>query len=57
MSNTAEYRRFVQECLQLAEAASVKHRPLLIEMARTWHQLAQEQERSERVPLLADAEA
>jgi hypothetical protein len=28
MSKTAEYRRFVQECLQLAEAASVEHRPL-----------------------------
>jgi hypothetical protein len=27
------------------------------EMARTWHQLAQEQERSKRVPVLADAEA
>ena len=57
MSKTAEYRRFVQECLQLAEAASVEHQPLLIEMARTWHQLAQEQERSKRVPVLADAEA
>ena len=57
MSKTAEYRRFVQACLQLAEAASVEHRPLLIEMARSWHQLAQEQEQAKWMPVLADAEA
>jgi len=57
MSKTAEYRRFVQECLQLAEAASVEQRPLLIEMARSWHQLAQQLEQAKWMPVLADAEA
>jgi len=56
-SKTAAYRRFTRECLQLAEAASVEHRPLLIEMAQSWHQLAQEQEQAKWAPVLADAEA
>jgi hypothetical protein len=56
MSKVAEYRRFTRECLQLAEAASVMRRPFFIEMARTWHQLAQEQEDTKRVPVLADAD-
>jgi hypothetical protein len=44
MSKAAEYRRFARECLQLAGAVSDGQRILLIEMARTWHQPAQEQE-------------
>jgi hypothetical protein len=57
MSKVAEYRRFTRECLQLAEAVSVEQRPLLIEMARSWHQLAQQQEQAKRLPVLAGAEA
>ena len=57
MSKVAEYRRFTRECLQLAEAVSLEQRPLLIEMARSWHQLAQQQEQAKRLPVLAGAEA
>ena len=57
MSKVAEYRRFTRECLQLAEAVSVEQRPLLMELARSWHQLAQEQEQAKWMPVLADAEA
>jgi len=42
MSKAAAYRRYAQECLQIATTASPEQRLLLIEMARTWHQLAQE---------------
>jgi hypothetical protein len=48
MSKAAEYRRFARECLQIAERTSPEQRPLLVEMARTWHQLAQEHGRPER---------
>jgi hypothetical protein len=43
-----EYRQHAQECLRLAdEAGSPEHRALLFDMARAWHQLAQDYERSE----------
>ena len=43
-----EYRQHAQECLRLAdETASPEHRALLFDMARAWHQLAQDYERSE----------
>jgi hypothetical protein len=54
MSKAAEYRRFAEECLHIAVTASADQRRMLIEMARAWHQLAQERERSEQ---LAIAEA
>ena len=43
-----EYRQHAQECLRLAdETTSPEHRALLFDMARAWHQLAQDYERSE----------
>ena len=43
-----EYRQHAQECLRLAdEMGSPEHRALLFDMARAWHQLAQDYERSE----------
>jgi hypothetical protein len=56
MSKAPEYRRFAKECLQIAATASDDQRPILIEMARAWHQLAQEQERAEQLAL-AEAKA
>jgi len=56
MSKAAEYRQFAKECLQIAATASTDQRLTLIEMARTWHQLAQEQERAEHLAL-AEAKA
>jgi hypothetical protein len=44
MSKAAEYRRYAQECLQIAACARLEQRLLLVEMARAWHQLAQAQE-------------
>jgi hypothetical protein len=43
-----EYRQHAQECLRLAdEMGSPEHRALLFDMARAWHQLAQDYERIE----------
>ena len=43
-----EYRQHAQKCLRLAdEMGSPEHRALLFDMARAWHQLAQDYERSE----------
>jgi hypothetical protein len=47
MAEVETYRRYARECMQLAETASPEQRVLLVEMARTWHQLAQEREREE----------
>ena len=44
-----EYRQHAQKCLRLAdEMGSPEHRALLFDMARAWHQLAQDYERNER---------
>jgi hypothetical protein len=51
MFRVAEYRRFAEECLQIATTASPEQRSLLIEMARTWHQLAQKYERTGQLVL------
>jgi hypothetical protein len=56
MSEALEYRQFATECLQIAATASTDQRLVLIEMARAWHQLAQEQEHAERLAL-AEAKA
>jgi hypothetical protein len=43
-----EYRQHAQQCLRLADQmGSPEHRALLFDMARAWHQLAQDYERSE----------
>ena len=44
MPKAAEYRRHAQDCLQIAACARVEQHLLLVEMARTWHQLAVAQE-------------
>ena len=48
-SRVVEYRQHAQECLRLANemGSSPEHRALLFDMARAWHQLAQDYERSE----------
>ena len=49
VATSNEYRRHAWECLQIARTAlSLDERALLIEMAKTWHRLAQEKERSEQ---------
>jgi hypothetical protein len=43
-----EYRQHARDCLQIARnAQSSDERAILIEMAKTWHRLAQEKERNE----------
>jgi hypothetical protein len=43
------FRRYAQECLQLAESQnSNESRALLVTMANAWHRLAQDQEQIER---------
>jgi hypothetical protein len=45
------YRAFAEECLRLATTVeSPNSRALMLEMARTWHQLAQAEERAEQQP-------
>ena len=56
MSKATDYRQFAKECLQIAATASTDQRLTLFEMARAWHQLAQEQERAEHLAL-AEAKA
>jgi hypothetical protein len=51
MSKATDYRQFAKECLQIAATASTDQRLTLFEMARAWHQLAQEQERAEQLAL------
>jgi hypothetical protein len=40
------YRRYAEECQQLAKMMSDEHRPTLLAMAKSWIELAQEVERS-----------
>ena len=45
------YRAYAEECFRLASAAgSPDSRAVMLEMARTWHQLAQAEETVERQP-------
>jgi hypothetical protein len=41
MSSSAEYRRYMDECLRAAaKAKSDKERKSLLQLAQTWHQAA-----------------
>jgi hypothetical protein len=40
------YRRYAQECLQLAKTMPDEHQPALLAMAESWIELAQEAERA-----------
>ena len=53
MDKSAEYRRFAQECLEMARASdSAQTRVTLIQMAQVWFRLAEAVEsRSERADI------
>jgi hypothetical protein len=55
MATGVEYRVYAESCLRLAERANtLEARAILVAMAVTWHQLAQDQERIE-VPVDREA--
>jgi hypothetical protein len=37
-----QYRRFAQECLEMARAADERTRAVLVQMAQVWFRLAEE---------------
>jgi len=43
MASAAQYRRYAEECMDMAERASPLSRKQLIQMAEAWLKLAQEQ--------------
>jgi hypothetical protein len=58
MKKIADYRRQAEECLALARTAALpEHREQLLQMANTWHMLAEQREaelaRQERIAALA----
>jgi hypothetical protein len=46
MQKAAEYRKYEEECLRLAQLVSAKHREALLRLAEAWRQCAQDAERS-----------
>ena len=50
MSTSAEYRQKAAECVRLARLSrSVEQRNIVFEMARTWHELAENAARLEQI--------
>ena len=48
MASSAMYREFARQCLEVAEALAPEKRARMFEMARHWHELAQQREHEER---------
>jgi hypothetical protein len=44
MSDPTTYRRYAEECRRLAKIIPEEHRSVLLEVARAWNELADEQE-------------
>jgi len=55
MASTIEYRRYAEDCLQLAKSSSPETKASLITMAGAGHRMAQDQENIERLVGEVDA--
>jgi hypothetical protein len=56
-NRASEYRRLARDCLQVAKSMSTEEgRTALIEMARVWSRLADEQEVLGQIPMPEDSQ-
>jgi hypothetical protein len=49
MAQSQRYRAYAEQCVALASKMTGDQRAYMLEMARAWHQLAQDQEQVERL--------